>query len=110
MRPAPDVSLIAPILLLRGVPARMPDVTIKVECNEGKGVTDIIRPEHGPPDQCLVVFEELKCVLYLCLAFTRGLVVGLRAASQGLKLLYELRRFSHYYKKRKACRYEGLRQ
>ena len=65
MRPAPDVSLVAPILALRGVPARMPDVTIRVECNGGKGVTDIIRPEHGPADQCFVVFEELKCVLHL---------------------------------------------
>ena len=70
MRPAPDVSIIAPILLLRGVPARMPDVTIKVECNGGKGVADIIRPEQGPPDQCFVVFEELKCVICLCLAVT----------------------------------------
>ena len=49
----------------------MPDVTIKVECNGGKGVTDIIRPEHGPADQCFIVFEELKCVLYLFPALTR---------------------------------------
>ena len=77
MRPAPDVSLVAPILALRGVPARMPDVTIKVECNGGKGVTAIIRPEHGPADQCFVVFEELKCVLFLFPALAIGLAVRL---------------------------------
>ena len=55
------MSIVAPVLLLRGVPARMPDVTIKVECNGGHGVVDIIRPEPGPPDEVYVVFEELRC-------------------------------------------------
>ena len=55
-----DVSIVAPILLLKGVPARIPDVTIKVECNGGHGVVDIMRPESGPPGEVFVVFEELR--------------------------------------------------
>ncbi|CAL5218711.1 g423 [Coccomyxa viridis] len=60
LRPALDVAIVAPILLLRRVPARMPDVTIKVECNGGHGVVDIMRPEHGPPGEVFVEFEELR--------------------------------------------------
>ncbi len=60
LRPALDVSIVAPILLLRGVPARMPDVTIRVECNGGHGVVDIMRPESGPPGEVFVEFEELR--------------------------------------------------
>lgn len=50
----------APVLLLRGVPARMPDVTIKVECNGGHGVVDVLRSEPGLPGEVFVEFEELR--------------------------------------------------
>ena len=60
MRPASDVSIVAPMLLLRGVPVHMPDVTIKIECNDGHGVTEIIRSEPGPPGDVFVAFEELR--------------------------------------------------
>ena len=63
-RPALDVAIVAPILLLKGVPARMPDVTIKVECNGGYGVLDIMRPESGPPGEVFVIFEELRCAFF----------------------------------------------
>ena len=60
LRPALDVAIVAPVLLLRGVPARMPDVTIKVECNGGHGVVDVMRLEPGPPGEVFVEFEELR--------------------------------------------------
>lgn len=69
LRPAPEVSLVAPILLLRGVPAYMPDVTIKVECNGGHGILDIVRPDVGLPGQVFVIFEELKCAPFFLQVF-----------------------------------------
>lgn len=54
------MSVVAPILLLRGVPVHMPDVTIKIECNGGHGVAEIIRSERGPPGDVFVAFEELR--------------------------------------------------
>ena len=48
------------MLLLRGVPVHMPDVTIKIECNGGHGVAEIIRSERGPPGDVFVAFEELR--------------------------------------------------
>jgi hypothetical protein len=68
LRPASDVSVVAPMLLLRGVPVHMPHVTIKIECNGGHGVAEIIRSERGPPGDVFVAFEELRWASLLCSA------------------------------------------